>query len=81
MALGVLHIGIKVNNIDAEAFLKFKSTVVEIPGDEKVKSVCQPYRRISIPLESQVYSQLRKLVKIEEVKTIFAVGFNRQYQF
>ncbi|KAL7291197.1 hypothetical protein TKK_0015038 [Trichogramma kaykai] len=69
IALGVLKIGLHINNITTE-FPKFKNISVEIPIDETVKPVIQPHRRIPIPLENKVNSKLEELLRkgiIEEV--------------
>lgn len=42
--LGVLNIGIGINQIEHNPFSKFKNILVEIPIDESMKAVSQPYR-------------------------------------
>uniref|UniRef100_A0A2H1X000 RNA-directed DNA polymerase n=1 Tax=Spodoptera frugiperda TaxID=7108 RepID=A0A2H1X000_SPOFR len=72
-SLGVLQINIPtdVNNVETTTFPKFKDVLVEIPMDESVKPVAQPYRRIPIPLEAKVEQKIDELLQadiIEEVK-------------
>ncbi|CAH1999205.1 unnamed protein product, partial [Acanthoscelides obtectus] len=63
-SLGVLRIGIsaqsEVNAISA--FPKFKNVVVDIPIDQSIKPVIQPYRRIPIPLETRVLKKIEEMV-------------------
>ncbi|XP_063363596.1 uncharacterized protein K02A2.6-like [Cydia amplana] len=69
--LGVLKVGVGINQVDTKEFPKFKDVVVEIPIDEKIKPVAQPYRRIPIPLEKKVNEKIQELLDseiIEEVK-------------
>lgn len=62
-SLGVLQINVNCNQIEVEAFPKFKDVLVTIPIDETVKPVIQPYRRIPIPLEEKVEMKLNELLK------------------
>lgn len=70
-SLGVLKMGLNVNQIQTEVFPKFAGVLVEIPIDYTVKPVAQPYRRIPIPLEEKVNKKIDQLLTqgiIEEVK-------------
>ncbi|XP_049886595.1 uncharacterized protein K02A2.6-like [Pectinophora gossypiella] len=73
MSLGILKIGLNlVNHIESEIFPKFKHVMVDLPIDESVPPVAQPYRRIPIPLEEKVEGKIDELLKrdiIEEVKS------------
>nr|CAI5849022.1 unnamed protein product [Callosobruchus analis] len=69
--LGVLKIGIEINTVGSQPFPKFKDTLIEIPIDEAVKPVSQPYRRIPIPIEKKVEQKIQELLDcdiIEEVQ-------------
>lgn len=75
--LGVLKIGLDINKIDDDVrlqtppFPKLKDVVVEIPIDNEVQPVSQPYRRIPLPIEQKVENKIQDLLArdiIEEVK-------------
>lgn len=76
IALDVLHIGPRARDVlhttdRVEPFPKFKNVIVEIPIDTNVKPVCQPYRRVPIPLEQKINAKLQHLKEadiIEEVQ-------------
>ncbi|PZC83729.1 hypothetical protein B5X24_HaOG207256 [Helicoverpa armigera] len=71
--LGILKIGLQINAVSNDvplekAFPKFKG--FQIPIDQNVKPVIQPYRRVPIPLEEKVARKLKELKEahiIEEV--------------
>ncbi|XP_063634881.1 uncharacterized protein K02A2.6-like [Cydia splendana] len=72
--LGVLKICVDVNKIDEDVkskpFPKLKDVLVEIPIDQNVQPVSQPYRRIPLPLEQKVENKIQDLLArdiIEEV--------------
>lgn len=70
-SLEVLKIDLPVSAVESKGFPKFKDVLVEIPVDEKVRPVSQPYRRIPIPLEQKVERKIEELLEqdiIEEVK-------------
>lgn len=58
--LGILYVG-DVHKIE-ETIGKIKNVVVDIPIDENVTPVSQPYRRIPIPLEEKVNEKLKDLM-------------------
>lgn len=70
--LGVMKIGENVNLIDETKELnKIKGVVVDIPINQEVKPVAQPYRRIPVPLEEKVDKKIDELLAqgiIEKVK-------------
>ncbi|XP_043471002.1 uncharacterized protein LOC122504137 [Leptopilina heterotoma] len=71
VSLGVLKIGLSINTICDGIFPKFKDVKINIPIDESVTPVCQPYRRVPIPLETKIKGKLNELIKaniIEPVK-------------
>lgn len=68
IALGVLKIGLGINAIGQ--FPKFKDVVVDIPIDESVTPICQPYRRIPIPLESKVEEKLHELLEADIIEAV-----------
>lgn len=70
MKIGVLKIGLDINEIETKAFPKFKNIQVNITIDDNVQPVSQPYRRIPIPLEEKVNDKIKELIDkdiIEEV--------------
>lgn len=73
--LGVLKIGTDINSLDDKSthqmFPKLKNVLIDIPIDDKIKPVVQPYRRIPIPLEEKVEKKIDDLLErdiIEEVR-------------
>lgn len=69
--LGVLRLGVDVNQVRHEPFPKFKDVLVEIPMDDSQKPVSQPYRRIPIPIEEKIEKKIKELLDsdiIEEVR-------------
>lgn len=70
--LGILKMGENVNNVEhASVLSKIKDFVIDIPIDESVKPVAQPYRRIPVPIEAAVDQKIDELLQngiIEKVK-------------
>lgn len=70
--LGVLKIGENVNQIEEQQKLnKIKDFVIEIPINEEVKPVAQPYRRVPVSIEAAVDQKIEELLQkgiIEKVK-------------
>lgn len=69
-SLGVLRIGTNVNVNYVSTFPKFKNVLINIPIDENVRPVVQPYRRIPIPLESKVNDKIKELVDSDIVEPV-----------
>ncbi|XP_030747091.1 uncharacterized protein K02A2.6-like [Sitophilus oryzae] len=67
-ALGILKIGFHINVI--ESFPKFKNVIVDIPIDESVTPVVQPYRRIPVPLEAKVEAKLLELIESDIIEAV-----------
>lgn len=67
--LGVLKTGLDINAI-ASPFPKIKGVILDIPIDENVKPVIQPYRRIPIPLEEKVEKALQELLDLDIIETV-----------
>lgn len=68
--LGVLKLGIGISHIADKPFPKMKDVLIEIPIDEQMKPVSQPYRRIPIPIEDKINATIKELLDsdiIEEV--------------
>lgn len=68
--LGVLKLGVDVNQIKNVSFPKFKDVLIQIPIDDTQKPVSQPYRRIPIPIEDKIKIKIKELLEsdiIEEV--------------
>lgn len=73
--LGVLKLGTdeKINQVDLETkkpFSKFKDILIEIPIDESVKPVTQPYRRIPIPLEEKIERKIHELLELDIIEEV-----------
>lgn len=64
-AMGILKIGIEVNDIDAIQTNKLgtiKDVVIDIPIKTDVAPVIQPYRRVPVPLEKLVDKKIDELL-------------------
>lgn len=59
--LGILKVGLAINQIDISPFPKFKGILVHIPIEKSVRPISQPYRRIPIPLEEKIEEKLIEL--------------------
>ncbi|XP_047028878.1 uncharacterized protein LOC124636780 [Helicoverpa zea] len=73
--LGILKIGLQINAVSNDvplekAFPKFKGVTVQIPIDQKVKPVIQPYRRVPIPLEEKVARKLKELKEADIIEEV-----------
>lgn len=69
--LGVIKIGENVNQITKSVPLsKIKGVIVDIPIDEGVKPVAQPYRRIPVPLEEAVDAKIEELLEQEIIEKV-----------
>lgn len=70
--LGIMKIGECVNQVEQKAQMsKIKGFVVDIPINDEVKPVAQPYRRVPVPLEEAVDKKIDDLLEqgiIEKVK-------------
>lgn len=68
--LGVLKIGVEVNQVNNVPFGKIKDVQVQIHMDPTFKPVFQPVRRVPLPYESAVNQKLDQLLDrdIIEVK-------------
>lgn len=70
-ALGVLKIGENVNQIEMnERIGKMKGIVVNIPIDESVKPVAQPYRRMPVALEEIVNKKIDELLEMGIIEKV-----------
>lgn len=70
ISLGVLKIGFDVNSVELTQFPKFKDIQLEITIDKTVPPVCQPYRRVPIPLESKINKKIDELVKLDIIEPV-----------
>lgn len=69
--LGVLKIGENVNQVEHGQLNKIKDFVVEIPINNEIKPVAQPYRRVPVPIEAAVDRKIDELLEkgiIEKVE-------------
>lgn len=51
ISLNILRLGLGINSVEQKPFPKFKDVQLEISIDKTIRPVCQPYRRVPIPLE------------------------------
>lgn len=72
VALGVLKIGLGVNAVadKTTAFPKFKDVTLEISINEAIKPICQPYRRVPIPLEEKINHKIHELVQLDIIEPV-----------
>lgn len=73
MRLGVLKLGVDVNQIENKPFPKFKNVLVQILIEKSKKL----YQRIPIPVEGNIEQKIQELLDkdiIEEVKVGFIPG-------
>lgn len=71
LRLGVLKLGLGIDQIENQPFPKFKNVLIEIPIDDTQKPVSQPYRRIPIPIVEKIEKKIKELLDsdiIEEVR-------------
>lgn len=69
--LGVLKLGTNIHHIqEPTPFPKFKNVLVEIPIDESVIPVIQPYRRIPIPIEQKVNEKIKELLDADIIEEL-----------
>ena len=47
-----------------------KNVVLDIPINKTIRPVCQPYRRIPIPLEAKIDTKIKELIKADIIKRI-----------
>ncbi|CAH2109005.1 unnamed protein product [Euphydryas editha] len=62
--------GSKCNSPLEKSFPKFRGVTVQIPIDQSVKPVVQPYRRIPIPLEEKVAKKLKELKDADIIEEV-----------
>lgn len=70
IALNVLKIGLNVNSIEQIQFPKFKDIQLEITIDKSVPPVCQPYRRVPLPLEAKINKKIDELVRMDIIEPV-----------
>ena len=63
--LGVLKLGLVINKLRDGTFPKFKDVIITIPIGISIKSVCQRYRRVLIPLKSKINEKIQELMKMD----------------
>ncbi|XP_049874146.1 uncharacterized protein K02A2.6-like isoform X1 [Pectinophora gossypiella] len=70
--LNVLKIGVSINSLHSQSdtFPKFKDIQLDIAIDKSVTPICQPYRRVPIPLESKINSKIDELVKRDIIEPV-----------
>ncbi|XP_045452156.1 uncharacterized protein K02A2.6-like [Melitaea cinxia] len=68
--LGVLKLGVDVNQVKNEPFPKFKDVLVQIPIDDSQKPVSQPYRRIPIPIEEKIEMKIKELLECDIIEEV-----------
>lgn len=70
MLLGVLKLGLEVNQVSVSNFPKIKDLQLNISIDKTVKPKTQPYRRVPIPLEDKINKKIDELVKLDIIEPI-----------
>ncbi|XP_049886625.1 uncharacterized protein K02A2.6-like [Pectinophora gossypiella] len=72
MSLGVLKIGLnaEVNQINTEKFPKFKNILIQLPIDDSIPPVSQPYRRTPIPLEAKIGEKIEELKQRDIIEPV-----------
>lgn len=68
--LNVLKLGVSINLVNTETFPKFKNVQLAIAIDPSVTPICQPYRRVPIPLENKINDKLDELVKKDIIEPV-----------
>lgn len=69
--LQVLKVGYDIASIDSkrrEPFPKIRGVIVEIPINDQVQPVQQPYRRPPIAMEDQIEDKLRSLLELDIIE-------------
>lgn len=70
--LGVIKIGEQVNQIDqVKPLNKIKGVIIDIPINENVKPVAQPYRRVPVALEEAVDKKIDELLSQGIIEKVF----------
>lgn len=69
MYLNVLKLGVSINLVD-DTFPKFKNVQLGIAINPSVTPVCQPYRRVPIPLENKINDKLEELMKKDIIEAV-----------
>ncbi|CAK1596120.1 unnamed protein product [Parnassius mnemosyne] len=70
ISLDVLKLGFVVNSIEEKQYPKFKDVQLNITIDKTVPPVCQPYRRVPIPLELRINKKIDELVKMDIIEPV-----------
>lgn len=70
IALGVLKLGLYINQVEMTPFPKFRNIQIQIPINAEVKPVAQPYRRIPIPLEEKINSKIDELLQKDIIEKV-----------
>nr|XP_049699503.1 uncharacterized protein LOC110376634 [Helicoverpa armigera] len=70
IALGVLKLGLDINQVEMTPFPKFKNVQIQIPIDKDIKPVIQPYRRIPIPLEEKINTKIDELLQKDIIEKV-----------
>ncbi|XP_026743690.1 uncharacterized protein K02A2.6-like [Trichoplusia ni] len=68
--LNVLKLGVSINFVHTEAFPRFKNIQLAIAIDSSVTPICQPYRRVPIPLENKINDKLDELVEKDIIEPV-----------
>lgn len=70
--MGILKLGLNaISNIESiQPLPKFKNIIIDIPIDESITPVIQPYRRIPIPLEDKVDKKIEELVQLDIIEAV-----------
>lgn len=70
IALGVLKLGLDINQVETTPFPKFRNIQIQIIINTEVKPVAQPYRRIPIPLEEKINAKIDELLQKDIIEKV-----------
>lgn len=68
--LGVLRVGLKINNIINTPFPKLKDYVVNLKINPEIPPVIQPYRRIPMALEERIEEKLKESLNSDIIEPV-----------
>ncbi|XP_052758219.1 uncharacterized protein K02A2.6-like [Galleria mellonella] len=71
MSLNILKLGISINLLNSDTFPKFKDVQLDIAIDKSITPICQPYRRVPIPLENKINKKIDELVKKDIIEPVY----------
>lgn len=70
LALNILKLGVSINTVSYNQFPKFKNIELDIAIDSTIRPVCQPIRRVPIPLENKINEKIDELLKLDIIEAV-----------